>query len=107
MKLSNTITIKLKAGDETITFDLRRPTNQELNDFQAKRIEVDPQGRKLKDNSNEAREELFDKILLSVENLEDDIGIITVARKDAIPSLWKQDIIYTKIENEVRIDTKN
>ena len=107
MKLTNTITVKLKAGDETITFELRRPTNQELNEFQAKRIEVDSQGRKLKDNSNEAREGLFDKILLSVENIEDDIGAITLDRKDAIPSLWKQDIIYTKIENEVRIDAKN
>lgn len=107
MKLTNKITVKLKAGDETVTFELRRPTNQEINEFQAKRIDVDPQGRKLKDNSNEAREELFDKILVSVENLEDDNGSITVDRKDAIPGLWKQDIIYAKIENEVKIDAKN
>lgn len=107
MKLTNKIIVKLKAGDETVTIELRRPTNQELNEFQAKRIEVDPQGRKLKDNSNEAREELFDKILVSVENLEDEHGAITVDRKEAIPSLWKQDIVYSKIENEVRIDVKN
>ncbi len=107
MKLQNKITVKVNAGSEVVIFELRRPTDQEWNEYQAKRLDAGTGGRVLKDNSNEARIELFDKLLLSVENLEDDSGIITVDRKDSIPAGWKQDIIFVKVENEIRIDAKN
>lgn len=107
MKLQNKIIVKVNAGNEVIIFELRRPTDQEWNEFQAKRLDAGTGGRILKDNSNEARIDLFDKLLLSIENLEDDNGIITIDRKDAIPAAWKQDIVFVKIENEIRIDAKN
>ena len=104
MKLQNKITATVTtANKEVITFVLKRPTNQEINEFQAKRFDIDKADVK-------ARlillEDYFDSLLLSVENLEDDTGLVTIDRKDAIPANWKQDII-AKLETDAQIDIKN
>lgn len=102
MKLQNKITVCVNVGDEKVTFVLRRATNKENNEFQAKRFGAgNNAGARL-----EALEEYFDVLLIGVENLEDDSGAITVDRKDAIPANWKQDII-AKLELETKIDIKN
>lgn len=102
MKLQNKITVTVNVGNEKVTFVLRRPTNKEINEFQAKRFDVG--------NNVSSRlvslEDYFDTLLVSMENLEDDNGIITIDRKDAIPANWKQDII-AKIELDAQIDIKN
>ena len=103
MKLKNKTTAIVNVGNEKVVFVLKRPTNQEVNEFQAKRFDVDKndiQGR------IKLLEDYFDSLLISVENLEDETGIVTVDRKDAIPANWKQDII-AKLELDTQIDIKN
>lgn len=103
MKLQNKITVTVNVGNEKVTIVLRRPTNQEINEFQANRFDINK-------NDVKARlvllEDYFDSLLISVENLEDEIGIVTIDRKDAIPANWKQDII-AKLELDAQIDIKN
>ena len=103
MKLQNKITVTVNVGNEKVIFTLKRPTNQETNEFQAKRFDINK-------NDVKARlvllEDYFDSLLISVENLEDEIGIVTIDRKDAIPANWKQDII-AKLELDAQIDIKN
>lgn len=103
MKLQNKITITVNVGNEKVIFVLKRPTNQEANEFQAKRFDIKKEDIKAR---LELLEDYFDSLLISVENLEDDIGIIAIDRKDAIPSNWKQDII-AKLELDTQIDIKN
>ena len=104
MKLQNKITVTVTtANKEIITFILRRPTNQEINEFQAKRFDIKKEDIK---GRLELLEDYFDSLLMSVENLEDETGIVTVDRKDAIPANWKQDII-AKLELDAQIDIKN
>ena len=104
MKLQNKITVTVTtANKEIITFILRRPTNQEINEFQAKRFDIKKEDIK---GRLELLEDYFDSLLMSVENLEDETGIVTVDRKDAIPANWKQDI-SAKLELDAQIDIKN
>ena len=104
MKLQNKITATVTtANKEVITFVLKRPTNQEVNEFQAKRFDIDRSDVKAR---LVLLEDYFDSLLLSVENLEDDTGLVTIDRKDAIPANWKQDII-AKLETDAQIDIKN
>lgn len=101
MKLQNKICVDVNIGNEKVTFTLKRHTNKEFNEFQAKRFSANTVQERL-----EQLEHFFDTLLIGVENLEDDNGTITVDRKDAIPANWKQDII-AKLELETKIDIKN
>lgn len=103
MKLQSKITVTVNVGNEKVIIVLRRPTNQEVNEFQAKRFDIKKEDIK---GRLELLEDYFDSLLVSVENLEDETGIVTVDRKDAIPANWKQDII-AKIELDAQIDIKN
>ena len=103
MKLQNKITVTVNIGNEKVIFVLRRPTNQEVNEFQAKRFDIKKEDIK---GRLELLEDYFDSLLVSVENLEDETGIVTVERKDAIPANWKQDIV-AKLELDAQIDIKN
>ena len=103
MKLQNKITVTVNIGNEKVIFVLRRPTNQEVNEFQAKRFDIKKEDIK---GRLELLEDYFDSLLVSVENLEDETGIVTVDRKDAIPANWKQDIV-AKLELDAQIDIKN
>lgn len=103
MKLQNKITATVNVGNEKVIFTLKRPSNQEVNEFQAKRFDIkkeDVMGRLFH------LEDYFDSLLLNVENLEDETGIVTIDRKDAIPANWKQDII-ARLELDAQIDIKN
>lgn len=102
-KISKEIRADILINGEVASFVLRRPTNQEINEFEAER------NREIieKSKTSTARAELFDRILTNVIDLEDESGAITVERKDAIPANLKSNIILLKIENEFRFDVKN
>ena len=92
-------------GDEIVTLHLREATNPEINKFKGSRYIT--KGKRMDDKSNEAREELFDKLCTGIENLEShDDTPITVERIEEVPSNWKHDIIFQKFE-DTDIDVKN
>lgn len=104
-RLRKEIKVTVKLNDEDVVLVLREPSNQELNEFLAKRYEI--KRNKLKDNCLSARVELFDLLLTGVQNLEDADGVpITSDRKDMIPATWKNDIIFKHCEDN-EIDIKN
>ena len=104
-KLLNEIKASVELSDGDAVFTLRKPTNEELNNFLAKRYEVSRKGKDVRDNSLQSRVELFDQLLVKVENLEDGNGQpITTADKAQIPANWKADIIFKSFEdNEITI----
>lgn len=106
MRLTRDHKVKLTIGEESVTFALRHPTNQELNEFMADRYEVGRKG-KMNDRSTEARCAFFDRLLTGVENLEDvDGAAIGPDRKELIPINWKSQVVYQVFE-DVEIDEKN
>lgn len=99
MKLSKELKISLSDGKETVVFTLRHPMKKELNKFMNSRYEVGRRG-KIQDNSLNARIELFDSLLIGVENLEDASGApINPDRKDEIPDNWKSAVIFQAFED--------
>ena len=103
MKLS--AEIKINIGEDGIV-TLREPTNAEWNNFTAKRYPFGRRGRMI-DNSTEARVELFDKLILKIENLEDAQGLITIETKERMPARIKSSIIFNAFETEEVVDIKN
>ncbi len=103
MKLNKEIEIKV-GSDGLIV--LREPTNKEFNDFQADRY---PLGRRnqMKDNSGQARMALFDRLVIKIENIEDNDGAITLDTKDRIPARVKGQIIFDVFESGQDVDIKN
>jgi len=103
MKLGNEIEVKVGEDGKII---LREPTNKEWNDFQSERY---PVGRhnKMKDNSGPARVALFDKLLIKIENIEDDQGVIALETKDRIYARLKGQIIFDAFESGQEVDVKN
>lgn len=102
MKLKN---LEVKVGDDGKVI-LREPTNAEWNNFIANRYPIG-RGNRPKDNSSNARAELFDKLLIAVENIEDDAGIITVETKERIPSRIKAEAVFKAFEGEDAVEIKN
>ena len=102
-KLQNEINVKI--GDDGLIV-LREPTNKEWNDFTADRY---PVGRrnKMKDNSGTARAELFDKLVVRIEKIEDNAGPITMETKERIPGRLKAQIIFDALESGNDVDVKN
>jgi len=99
VKLTQGTKAVVEVGDEEVTFTLREPSPQEINDFLSKRC-----GRLVS-----SRVEFFDLLLISVENLENTDGTpITTEQKALIPATWKNDIIfwgfasYTELRNLYR-----
>lgn len=106
MKLKKEIKIALTIGNESVLFTLRKPTNEELNEFLGERYEVEKKG-KLKDKSLTARVALFDTLLVGVDNLTDENdNPIGPDRKDEIPANWKGSVIFKAFE-DMEIDEKN
>ena len=95
---------KFEVKDTDVIFTLRNPTNEEINKYYASKLDIS--GKTVKDNSVQARCELFDLLLTNIENLEDDNGIVTTDRKNAIPLKWKGEAIF-KAFDESEIDLKN
>jgi len=95
VKLTQGTKAVVEVGDEEVTFTLREPSPQEINDFLSKRC-----GRLVS-----SRVEFFDLLLISVENLENTDGTpITTEQKALIPATWKNDIIFRRFEdNEITL----
>lgn len=88
-------------GDEA-RFTFREATNQEINTLLSSRWEGKG-GRKsrIRDTGAAARADLFDRLLVAVENLFDVDGTeINTEGKDRIPLKWKNDIIFQKYEED-------
>lgn len=103
MKLRQEITVNI--GDDG-RIVLREPTNREWNEFQQDRYPVGKRNQ-LKDNSGPARVVLFDKLVVRIENIEDDQGAITLDSKDRIPDRIKGQIIFDAFEASSDVDIKN
>jgi hypothetical protein len=103
MKLSKEIEVKIGADGLIV---LREPATKEWNEFTADRYQVGKRNR-MKDNSGQAREALFDLLLIKIENIEDDAGAITLETKDRIPARLKGQIIFDVFESGQEVDVKN
>jgi len=100
MKFTKEISVQVE-DDGLVVF--REPTNEEWNDFAAERY---PVGRhaKMKDNSSAARANLFDKLAVRFENLNDDAGPIGIDDKARIPMRFKAETIFNAFEqNEINL----
>lgn len=110
-KLSKEIVIPIKLDDgEVAKIRLRRPTPAETNVYLGRKIEYVPckDEKKLRSCEPEARQELFDLLLVSVENLEDDDGPVTKDTPERIPAIWKDQIVQHKIDTMyISLDSKN
>ncbi|HBR16831.1 MAG TPA: hypothetical protein DD725_04365 [Deltaproteobacteria bacterium] len=97
-RLTSEVKEVVKLNGEEVILTLRRPTNAEISDFFAKRYK--PTGKQgVKDDSYAARIDLFDRLLMGVENLEDAEGKpITAERKEIIPAIWKYVVIFKNFE---------
>ena len=102
MKLSNEI--KVDAGDDGHVV-LREPTAREWNNYTAAKGQL--RGQRYIDKTSQARGDLFDKIVMNIEGIEDDNGPITMETKDRIPLRLKSQIIFKAFEEEDAIDVKN
>jgi hypothetical protein len=96
--------IEVKVGDDGL-IALRNPTNKEWNDFEAARYPLSR--NKIKNHALEARAELFDRVVVRIENIEDDQGPITLETRDRIPNRIKSSIIFRTFETDEEIDVKN
>lgn len=96
MKISKTKRFEIKGTDAA--FVLRNPTDQEYNDYYAERFE--------KNNIVRARAALFDELLVEVENLEDDDGVIGIEQKDRIPAKLKAEAVFIAFDRD-EVDLKN
>lgn len=106
MKLKKEIKMSLTTEDGSVTFTLRKPTNEELNEFLGDRYEVEKKG-KLKDKSLTARVALFDTLLTGVDDLvDDDENPIGPDRKEEIPANWKSAVVFKAFE-DMEISEKN
>jgi hypothetical protein len=88
------------ANDDEGEITLREPTNKEWNDYSADSFSFGKKGRNVKDNSGAARCKLFDRIVASIENIEDDRGFLTIEDLDRIPARFKQRAIFLVFEDE-------
>ena len=97
--------VKINVGEDGI-ITLREPTNAEWNNFAGRRYPISKKG-KIIDNSMEARTELFDVLVLKIENIEDTRGPITIETKERIPARIKSAVIFHAFEAEEIVETKN
>ena len=101
MKFANERTITM--GDGTVI--LREPTNKEWNEFSSELLTFKRHG-KMRDESAEARGRLFDRLLVRLDNFEDEKGPITLETKDRFPLRFKSDIIFNAFQVS-EVDEKN
>jgi hypothetical protein len=104
MRLSNEIEVQV--GDDG-RIVLRQPTNKEWNEFTAARFPMKRGGQRMVDKSHIARVDLFDLIVVKIDNIEDGAGPITVDTKDRLPDWIKQDVIFRAFELREDIEVKN
>ena len=98
--------VEVKVGEDGVII-LREPTNKEWNEFTQKRFPFS-RNSKVKDNGNEARSELFDKVFTSISNIEDEAGEVTeLTAKERIPMRMKAEIIFKAFESDEVVEIKN
>lgn len=97
--------VEVRIGTDGLII-LREPTIKEWNEFTSERYPVGKRNQ-MKDNSSAARLSLFDKLLIRIENIEDDQGVITLETKDRIPARMKVQIIFDAFESGQDVDVKN
>lgn len=106
-KIEKEIHVPIKYAGEIVPIVLRQPTNEELNVYLGRKTEyIATKDKKVRSCIPEARQELFDTLVLSVGNLTDDDGPVTAKDPDRIPANWKDPIIEHYIDT-VLIDVKN
>lgn len=99
MRLTQSIKIEVKKGEEKGIITLRQPTNQELNDFFSERFARSDKGE-LKNNVVDVRAEFFDDLFMEAEGLEDEDGKpIDRDTMDRIPAAWKSVIVNKEFED--------
>lgn len=114
MKLTKEWKAVVTAGEESATFFFRTPTNEEINDFLAKRYGMSSHasGENVESamfkRAAQARVDFFDALLTRVETLEGSDGtpITGPDRAAEIPVEWKPPIIVRKFESYT-VDVKN
>jgi len=102
VKLSKEISVRV--GEDGLIV-LREPTNAEWNEFNNSQLVPGKKGR-MSFRINEAREKLFDTLLVKIENIEDADGPITVETRERLPSRFKSRVIIEAFELD-EIDVKN
>jgi hypothetical protein len=95
--LEITVTAQFPRGDEA-KFILREPTKAEWRLFLRDRYPI-KNGIPV-NQSSPARQALFDKLLLRVENACDDRGEITVSEKHRIPARMREQMIFFTFEED-------
>jgi hypothetical protein len=106
-KLTAEIRVPIRHEGEIVPITIRRPSNEEMNVYLGRKTEyTQGKDKKLRTCEPEARHELFDKLVVKVENLEDEAGQVTAETLDRIPANWKNLIIEHYVDT-VLIDLKN
>lgn len=98
---------EIKIGEDGLIV-LREPTNVEWARFSNDRASVSR--GKVKLSGAQARCRLFDKIIVRIENIEDDGGTITLETLDRIPDRVKEKCILERIEvdiNEITVENED
>lgn len=101
------VSLHLDDGDASLFF--RQPTNEELNNYFAKGLELQAQAKDKRANLVPLRVQMFDSLLVRVENLEDQHGnsLDHEGAKAAILEAHKSVIVVRLIEEGVSFDIKN
>lgn len=109
MKLSNEVEITIRGGDEVDgKVILREPTAEEWNEFQTRSVQVSKRkSMEVINNTNLARVELFDRIVVRLENISDEEGEITLERLYAFPARFKAECILRAFEGGESVELKN
>ncbi|GEM_PF-6311144 len=97
--------IEVKIGEDGL-IELREPTNQEWNRFEAERYPIG-RNQKLRNNATAARAALFDRLVLRIDNLEDGQGKLGLDTLDRIPERLKSDIVFKAFESVEQVEVKN
>ena len=96
-KLTKERKVEVMVNGEPCFFTLRQPTNEEFNKFSGSRWKGGRRGS-MEDCAVKVRCELFDKLLVKVEDLEDESGPIAVDGKDRIPVNIKSAVVFELFE---------
>ena len=111
MKIRRKVVIEVDDGDADSTIGrvhLREPNAEEWNTFQAESVQISRGPTvEVTNNANEARVNLFDRLVEAFEDIEDEDGAITVERKDAFPARLKAEGILKAFETATSINVKN
>ena len=89
-------------GEGCIT--LREPTNEEWNKYDGSRFEFSKKGRLKKNNQAAAKCALFDNLVVSITEIEDGKGQITIDDLERIPARYKQRAVFLCFEDETADD---